>query len=124
MPVVFFRHLGGNFAYIHAVDTVDPGFGGGIGVGVDPGFGIGEGAHPGHGLPHPPHFPSNSLPPGPPPHVPPGNVVVLVRDPAGVWHYAMMPANAAPPPMPDNTLPGGPPNMATNPIAPGAAPKR
>jgi hypothetical protein len=26
--------------------------------------------------------------------------------------------------MPDNTLPGGPPNMATNPIAPGAAPKR
>lgn len=122
MALVFFRHLGGNIAYIHALEAVDPAWGI-AGPGVDPGYGIGMHPHPGHGLPANPAFPDHSLPPGPPPHVPPGNVVVLVRDPAGVWHYAMMPAASAPPPMPDNMLPGNP-NMPTNPIAPGAAPKR
>jgi hypothetical protein len=88
MPVVFIRHIGQNFAFIHAIEgIVDPGFGGG--GGVDPGYGrpeIGWGhpdqglpggrpghvsppiyhpGHPDHGLPSAPARPDNSLPGSP-----------------------------------------------------------
>ena len=54
-----------------------------------------------------------------------GNVVIMVRDQAGVWHYASLPAGQVPPPVQiDNTLPGGPPPVAGQPLPPTAAPKK
>lgn len=109
---------------------------------VDPGYDTGVFPHPGGGPAHNPVFPNNTLPAGPPTQIGPGETLVLIRDPEGVWHYAAL-APASPPPrpvppgppvhiggmppgtnLPSNALPGMPPNMATNPIAPGAAPKR
>ena len=72
---------------------------------TDPGYGQGGVPHPGHELPggHP-AFPDNSLPSHPPPHVPEGTVVVLVKDPAGVWHYASLPPGTpVPTPLPEPT---------------------
>jgi hypothetical protein len=113
----------GDLYSVHFLDRTDPGFGHGPGAGTDPGYGRPEwGDHPNQGLPggghisnRPPlnpNFPSNSLPSGPPPHLPPGTTLVLVRDPAGVWHYAaIQPGQPVPPPLPDHTLPGGAPPM-------------
>jgi len=71
-----------------------------------------------------PNFPDNSLPSGPPPHIQPGATLILVRDQAGVWHYAaIQPGQPVPPPLPDNTLPGGPPPRPGMPLPPTAAPK-
>ena len=117
MPVYFIRHLGANFAIIEPIGAVDPGFGVG-GGGVDPGYGHGgvrpdrpDQSLPGHRPPHidnalpgAPGSPGNELPAGPPPHVPAGTVLVLVRDQAGVWHYATT-APGTPPP---TTLPEPP----------------
>ena len=104
MKLVHINKVGGDLYVVREAHLpTDPGYGG--------------------GLPANPEFPDNSLPAGPPPHVPQGNVVVLVRDPAGVWHYAMMPAASVPPPLPDNTLPGGPPLRPGMPLPPTATPK-
>jgi hypothetical protein len=103
--------------HIHFLDgRVDPGYG-------RPGGGHPDNSLPGHGHPdnslpgygHPgnrppgsgrPNFPDNSLPSGPPPHVPDGTVVVLVKDPAGVWHYASLPPGTpAPTPLPEQPAP-------------------
>jgi hypothetical protein len=118
--------MGDNLYHIHFLDNR-----------TDPGFGHGRPDLPGHDLPggglHPgnrppgshPVFPDNTLPGGPPPHVTPGNVVIMVRDQAGVWHYASLPAGQVPPPVQiDNTLPGGPPPVAGQPLPPTAAPKK
>lgn len=107
MKLVHINKVGatGDLYVVREFSATDPGYGGGI--------------------PANPAFPSNTLPSGPPPHLPLGHTLVLVRDPAGVWHYAAIePGQMVPPPIPDNALPGGPPNMVANPIAPGAAPKK
>jgi hypothetical protein len=97
--LVYIHQLGGNFAMITPVSNVDPGFG--VGGMPHPGHGLpGSGAHPGHDLPHLPGIPDNSLPTTPPPHVPVGMTVVLVRDPMGVWHWATIPSNVTPSPLP------------------------
>jgi hypothetical protein len=71
-----------------------------------------------------PNFPDNTLPSGPPPHVQPGATLILVRDQAGVWHYAaIQPGQPVPPPLPDNTLPGGPPPRPGQGLPPTAQPK-
>lgn len=132
MPLVFIRHIGANLAYVQALDAVDPGFG--QGGGVDPGYGIPDWAagHPGNrppgtgvnypsqGLPGSPGHPDARPPSGPPPQVGPGEVLVLVRDPAGVWHYASLPSGS-PPPKP---VPVPPPLVPGMPLPPTAAPKQ
>jgi hypothetical protein len=126
MPMIFIRHVGANLAYVEPLGAVDPGFGVG-GGGVDPGYDHPIfGPYPGHGLPggghisnRPPmnpNFPDNSLPAGPPVGMHPGEVVVLVRDPEGVWHYHAL-APSSPPPRP---LPEPPP--AHGPLPPGGIP--
>lgn len=153
MPMAKITPAGESGLYhVHWLDgRTDPGFGaGGLphpdhglpGGTPHPGGGpIYHPGHPDHGLPsHPAHpgnrppgsggggIPDNSLPSTPPPHVPPGTTLVLVRDPAGVWHYATLPAGTpAPtpvPPTPDQGLPGGPPPVAGQPLPPTAAPKK
>ena len=122
MPVVFIRHIGANLAYIQSLDAVDPGFGGGIGAGGDPGYGIPDwGGHPGNRppgswagrpdntLPGGPGHP-DTRPPGHPPVVAAGQTLVLVRDPEGIWHYATM-DNSTPPPRP---VPVPPPDHISN----------
>jgi hypothetical protein len=120
MPVVTLRPLGESGLYhMHVLEGgVDPGFGR-PGGGVDPGYGRptwpnrpdqglpGERPpHVGGRPPHNPAFPDNSLPSGPPPHVPDGTVIVLVKDPAGVWHYASLPPGTpAPTPLPEQPAP-------------------
>lgn len=113
MPMVFIRHVGANLAFIHPIEgPVDPGFGlgGRPGGGVDPGWGIEEGGRPGQ-LPSGgwPGHPSQGLPRPPrPPHVAPGQTLILVRDPVGVWHYRTIDASTPPPkPLPPGT-PGAP----------------
>ena len=93
---------------------------------VDPGFGVGRPGieHPGNRPPSSgrPNFPDNSLPAGPPPHVNPGEVVVLVRDQAGVWHYAALPSGSPPPrPLPAPTPPG---HVSGQPVPPVPTPTR
>jgi hypothetical protein len=95
---------------------------------TDPGYGHGGGLHPSQGLPghgHPDQglpgmggHPDNALPGSglrpsqlpsyPPPHVQQGATLVMVRDPAGVWHFAAIPPGQ-PAPMP---LPVPPPTAA------------
>jgi hypothetical protein len=109
----------GNVYHLHVLDAVDPGYGHG-GGGVDPGYGRPDwgSGRPDQGLPgerpphvggRPPHnpaFPDNSLPTRPPAQVPDGTVVVLVKDPAGVWHYASLPPGTpAPTPLPEQPAP-------------------
>ena len=110
MPVVFHpAHRCQSRIHRSLEGPVDPGFGGGIGAGGDPGYGIPDwGGHPGN---RPPGSwggrPDNSLPGGPghpdnrppahPPVVAPGQTLVLVRDPEGIWHYATT-DNSSPPP--------------------------
>jgi hypothetical protein len=99
--LVYIHQLGNNFAMITPVGGgVDPGFG--VGGVPHPGHGLpGSGAHPGHDLPHLPGVPDNTLPTTPPPHVPIGSTLVLVRDAAGVWHYAAIPpGQPVPAPLP------------------------
>lgn len=64
---------------------------------VDPGYGI-ESGRPDQGLP-------------PAPDVPPGNTLVLVRDPSGKWYYAMVPQGTTKP-LPTPTPPIAPPPTA------------
>jgi hypothetical protein len=131
MPIVFIRHIGSNLAFIAPIEgPVDPGWGGGW-SGERPDNTLpGGGAHPwlpGHlggprpdqSLPGSPGHPDNRPPSGPPPQVGPGEVLVLVRDQAGVWHYASLPSGT-PPPKP---VPVPPPNVVSPPIAPTPAPK-
>jgi hypothetical protein len=61
-------------------------------------------------LPGNPVFPNNTLPSGPPTTINPGETLVLVRDPEGVWHYAAI-APGSPPPRP---VPPGPPVHISN----------
>ena len=159
MPMAKITPAGESGLYhVHFLDgRTDPGFGhpGGGGhpdqglpgerpphVGGGPIFHPG---HPDHGLPsqpgHPGNrppgsgvFPDNSLPSHPPPHVPPGTTLVLVRDPAGVWHYATLPPGApppttlpepTPPATPDQGLPPGPPvHPGGGPVQPAPTPTR
>jgi hypothetical protein len=110
------HQLGGGLVVITPVSPVDPGFGQPGGP-VDPGYGRpgwspvdpGYGHRPGAGhidntLPGAPGHPDNR-PPGRPPHVASGDVLVLVRDQAGVWHYATLPPGATPKPLPPPTEP-------------------
>jgi hypothetical protein len=147
MPVVFIRHIGSNLAYIAPLEgPVDPGWGQGGMPGIDNTL-PGQGGHPwlpGHvggprpdaGLPGSPGHPDNRPPSGPPPQVGPGEVLVLVRDQAGVWHYASLPSGSPPPrpvPVPPGHISGQPipppPGTTTPPVTPGtplpptAAPK-
>jgi len=69
---------------------------------VDPGYGVG-GEYPDNGLPGNPNFPDNSLPTTPPPTVPVGSYLVLVRTPTGQWKYAVVQGT------PPATLPEPPP---------------
>jgi len=96
--LVYIHQLGGNFATITPVSSVDPGFG--MGPPLHPSQGLPVHGHPDQGLPHLPGIPGNSLPTTPPPHVPVGMTVVLVRDPLGVWHWATIPSNVTPSPLP------------------------
>lgn len=136
----YIRSMGKNLAYIEPLEG-----------GVDPGFGVGDADRPdqglpGGGFPHPgnrppgsgahpgnPAFPDNSLPSSPPPTVAPGQTLVLVRDPVGVWHYATIDASTPPPkpvPVPPPTHPdqGLPPHPAqplpTPPTAPTPTPHK
>jgi hypothetical protein len=85
------RNIAGSLVYIEPVRATDPGFGGGLGGGVDPDYGQGHPGSPGH--------PGNALP-NPP--VKPVNPIVL---PPGVWPPQV------PPGVPDNTLPPGRPGF-------------
>ena len=149
MPIARITQMGESGLYhVHFLDgRTDPGFGvGGLphpdhglpGGMPHPGGGpIFHPGHPDHGLPsqpgHPgnrppgsghPGFPDNTLPPGPPPHLPAGTTLILVRDPAGVWHYAaIQPGQPVPPPLPDQALPT-PPAVPGQPLPPTPAPKR
>jgi hypothetical protein len=69
---------------------------------TDPGYG--------GGIPANPVFPNNSLPSGPPTTIQPGEILVMVRDPEGVWHYAALSPDS-PPPRP---VPPGPPDHISN----------
>jgi hypothetical protein len=123
----------GNLYHVHFLQPTDPGFGQG---GGHPDQGLPGHGHPDQGLPgsggHPgnrppgsghPAFPDHTLPGGPPPHVPPGTTLILVRDPAGVWHYAaIQPGQPVPPPLPDQGLPT-PPTRPGQPLPPTPAPK-
>lgn len=124
MPVVFFRHIGANLAYIHSVEGVDPGFG--VGGGVDPGYGhpdwsgnrpdnsLPGGGHisnrppgsfpgyPGHALPGSPGSPGNELPSNPPPQVAAGLTLILIRK-DGKWKYAALDPSMTPEPLPEPT---------------------
>jgi hypothetical protein len=76
----------------------------------------GMGGRPDNSLPGSPGHPDNRPPGGRPPQVGPGEALVLVRDQAGVWHYAALPSGSPPPKpvpvppptTPDNTLPPAP----------------
>jgi hypothetical protein len=59
---------------------------------VDPGWGVGEGGGVDNTLP--------GLPPVPP-TVAPGQVLVAVRNAAGTWYFASMPAGSVPAPLPE-----------------------
>jgi hypothetical protein len=97
--LAYLHQLGGNIVMIHPISGVDPGYGipGGM---PHPGTGLPGMPHPGHGLPHLPGIPDNSLPTTPPPHPPSNTILVLARDPAGVWHWATVPATTVPTPLP------------------------
>jgi hypothetical protein len=108
--VVHIMPLGRGFALITPVGDhmpVDPGWGvGGLpGVPVDPGWGVGHpGGHPDQGLPEPPTIPGvpdNTLPTNPPPAVPPGMALVMVRTPDGKWKWAAVPMPSVPTPLPE-----------------------
>ncbi len=97
-----------------------------------PDHGLPSGGHIDNSLPGGPNHPDNRPPSGPPPQVGPGEVLVLVRDQAGVWHYASLPAGSPPPkpvPVPPPLHPGnrppgsGAPPVAGQPLPPTAAPK-
>ena len=70
----------------------------------------GGGEHPwrpGHG--GRPGIPDHDLPDYPPPTVRPGEVLVLIRDASGHWHYAAtVPGTPPPRPIPEPTPPGAP----------------
>jgi hypothetical protein len=106
--LVYVQQLGGNFAFITPVSSVDPGFGMPGGGGRPDNSLPWAPVRPGHDLPHLPGVPDNTLPTTPPPHVPSGATLVLVRDPAGVWHYAAIEAGH---PLP-TPLPVPPPTAA------------
>jgi hypothetical protein len=61
----------------------------------------GEPGHPDNTLPQIPGVPDNTLPTTPPPTVPAGMVVVMVRTSDGKWHWAAMPAPNVPTPLPE-----------------------
>jgi hypothetical protein len=85
--------IGGDVFVVEQLERrVDPGFGGGIGGGVDPDYGMGVFPHPGHGLPGGGGHPGHALPVPP---VRPTNPIVL---PPGVWPPQL-------PPGIDNSLP-------------------
>jgi hypothetical protein len=132
MPLATIRPAGeAGLYHIHFLDGggAHPDHGLPGGGPVDPGFGRpggGGGLHPGNRPPGSgnPAFPDNTLPSGPPPHVPAGTTLILVRDPAGIWHYAaIQPGQPVPPPLPGQGLPGGPPPTAGQPLPPTPAPK-
>jgi hypothetical protein len=101
MKVAYITPLGGGLYLIAPVsmDHIDhdlPGM-----PGAHPGHPLpGQPGLPGHPLPRPPAFPDNSLPTTPPPMVPPGTTLVLVRTPDGKWHWAttQMPPTTLPEP--------------------------
>jgi hypothetical protein len=111
------HYLGGSLVFIQPVNPMDPGFGVGIGGG-HPDQGLPGYGHPDQGLPgygHPDQsLPGSGLRPSQlpsfpaPPHVQPGATLVMVRDPMGVWHWAVIPPGQ-PTPTP---LPTPPPTAA------------
>src|SRR4029077_14112654 len=99
MPkLVSITPVAGNLYLVAEVSRVDPGFG--VGGGTDPDYGVGHPRppRPDHELPHLPGLPDNTLPSGPPPHVPAGVILVLVRTAEGLWKWATL-APGSPPPV-------------------------
>jgi hypothetical protein len=92
----------------------------------------GMGGRPDQGLPGSGNRPDNSLPGGPghpdnrppsrPPTVGPGQTLILVRDPEGVWHYATT-DNSSPPPRPVPVPPPTNPPTVDNTLPPTGEPK-
>jgi len=104
----------------------------------------GGGEHPDQGIPG---VPDNTLPTTPPPTLPAGMYLIMVRTPDGKWKWAAVPQQIPPlpdqglpsvpgfpdqglpgmPPRPDQGLPGMPPHvgggpMPTPPLQPGQLP--
>jgi len=133
MPLCLVRSLGNGLAFIHPLEGeggVDPGYGHPIFGRPDQGLPGGRPDRPDQGLPGSGNYPSNGLPGAPghpdnrppatrPPTAGPGETLVLVRDAAGVWHYATLPSGS-PPPKP---VPVPPPTQPDNTLPPTAAPK-
>jgi hypothetical protein len=124
MPLATIRPAGeAGLYHIHFLDMAHPDQGLPGGGPVDPGYGRpGGGPRPGHDLPHLPGIPDHDLPTTPPPHVPAGVVLVLVRDVSGVWHWATLPPGS-PPPIVAPPIATPPPPTAGTPLPPTAAPK-
>jgi len=136
MPIATIRPIGDGLYHIHILEGggTDPGYGQGRPGGDHisnrppgswegrpdnslPGYGHPGNRPPGswegrpdNSLPGSPGHPDNRPPSGPPPQVGPGEVLVLIRDQAGVWHYAAI-QPGSPPPRP---LPPGPPDHIAN----------
>lgn len=97
-----------------------------------PSTGLPGGGHIDNSLPGAPGHPDNRPPGSAPPVVAPNLTLVLVRDQAGVWHYATV-DNSSPPPKPVPVPPPGhasgqpvpvpPGGVAGQPLPPTAAPK-
>jgi hypothetical protein len=115
MPLVFIRHLGNNVAFVHSIDAVDPGYGGGRPGGGDPGYDLPSWARPDQGLPghgHPGNrppgsgggIPDNELPTTPPPQVAAGKTLILVRK-DGKWKYAAIDEGTTPEQLPEMPAP-------------------
>ena len=148
MPVATIHKMGqGDLYMIHFLERTDPGFGGGVGGGADPGYDRPSGGRPDNSLPGSggrpdntlpgqgrPGIPSNELPDTPPPQVAPGTTLILIREgQSGKWHYAtLQPGSPPPKPLPPGSIehPGNrPPGSGVDhpsgqPVPPTAQPQR
>jgi len=153
MGLYYVQQVGPNVVMLQPIGgPVDPGYGVGGGLRPDQGLpwqpghpdqGLPGGGHvgnrppgsfpgrPDNSLPGSPGHPDNRPPSGPPPQVSPGEVLVMIRDQAGVWHYAAIQPGSPPPrPLPpiaggghpDQGLPGSPGHPSTGPVPPGGSP--
>jgi len=118
MGLYYVQQVGPNVVMLSPIASgpIDPGFG--VGGDERPDQGLPGGGHvgnrppgswtgrPDNSLPGSPGHPDNRPPSGPPPQVSPGEVLVMIRDQAGVWHYAAI-QPGSPPPRPLPPIGGG-----------------